>query len=54
MKFTSDVSLPKDDKTTMQGKKIRAGQLTVLRAQTNATYAAKEREGLKSMGSTPR
>ena len=30
MKFTSDVSLPKYDKTTIQGKKITAGQLTGL------------------------
>ena len=54
MKFTSDVSLPKDDKTTMQGKQITSGQLTGLRAQTNANYAAKERKRLKTMGSTPR
>ena len=46
MKFTSDVSLPKDDKTTMQGKQIIAGQLTGLWAQTNANYAAKERKML--------
>src|SRR4051812_40323218 len=26
--FTSDVSLPKDDKTAMRGKKITDGQLT--------------------------
>ena len=54
MKFTSNVSLPKDDKTTMQGKQITAGQLTGLLAQTNANYAAKERKRLKSMDSTPR
>ena len=53
-KFSSDISLPKDDKTAMQGKQITAGQLTGLRAQTNANYAAKERKRLKSMGSTPR
>ena len=41
MKFTSDVSLPKDDKTDMQGKQITPGQLTGLRAQTNANYATK-------------
>ena len=28
MMFTSDVSLPKDDKTTMLGEQITAGQLT--------------------------
>ena len=51
--FTSDVSIPKDDKTTKQGKQITAGQLKGLWAQTNANYAAKERKRLKSMGSTP-
>ena len=54
MMFTTDVSLPKDDKIAMRGKKITAGQLIGLRAQTNATYATKERKRLKSMGSTPR
>src|SRR3954469_25807485 len=54
MKFTSDVSLPKDDKIAMQGKQITAGQLTGLRTQTNANYATKERKRLKSMGSTPK
>ena len=28
MMFTSDVSLPKDDKTTMMGEQITVGQLT--------------------------
>ena len=42
MMFTSDVSLPKDDKTAMRGKQITTGQLTGLRAQTNANYAAKK------------
>ena len=54
MMFTSDVSLPKDDKTAMRGKQIIAGQLTGLWAQTNANYAAKESKRLKSMGGTPR
>ena len=45
MMFTSDVSLPKYDKTSMQGKQIIAGQLTGLRAQTNANYAAKKGRG---------
>ena len=48
MMFTSDVSLPKDDKTAMQGKQITAGQLTGLRAQTNANYAAKKGRGSKA------
>src|SRR3954468_10966157 len=48
MKFTSDVSLPKDDKTTMQGKQITDGQLTGLRAQPNANYATKKGRGLKA------
>ena len=54
MMFTSDVSLPKDDKMAMQGKQIIAGQLTRLWTQPNANYATKERKMLKSMGSTPR
>ena len=48
--FTSDVSLPKDDETTMQGKQITAGQLTGLRAQTNANYTAKKGTGSKAWG----
>ena len=46
--FTSDVSLPKDDKTTMQGKQITTGQLTGLWAQTNANYVAKKGRGSKA------
>ena len=38
----------------MQGEQITTGQLTGLRAQTNANYAAKERKRLESMGSMPR
>ena len=49
MMFTSDVSLPKDNKTAMRGKQTTAGQLTELRAQTNANYAAREVE-VQSMG----
>ena len=52
--FTSDVSLPKDDKKAMQGKQITAGQLTGLKTHRNANYATKERKRLKIMGSTPR
>src|SRR3954469_9995733 len=48
MKFTSDFSLPKDDKTPMQGKKTTAGQLTGLRAQPNANYATKKGRGSKA------
>ena len=40
--FTSDVSLPKDDKKAMQGKQITAGQLTWLKTHRNANYAAKK------------
>ena len=54
MMFTSDVSLPKDDKIAMRDKQITAGQLTGLCAQTNANYAIKKRKRLKSMGGTPR
>ena len=35
--FTSDVSLPKDDKTAMQGEQIITGQLTGLKTRHNAT-----------------
>ena len=54
MTFTSDVSLPKDDKKAMRGKQITARQLTGLKTHRNANYAAKESKRLKSMGSTPR
>ena len=48
MMFTSDVSLPKDDKKAMQGKQITAGQLTGLRAQPNANYATQKGRGPKA------
>src|ERR1041385_5899269 len=48
MMFPSHVSLPKDDKTAMQGKQITAGQLTGLRAQTNANYATNKGRGSKA------
>ena len=48
MMFTSDVSLPKDDKKAMQGKQIIVGQLTGLQAQTNANYTAKKGRGSKA------
>src|SRR3954469_6852628 len=48
MKFTSDVSLPKDDKTAMQGNQITVGQLTGLQAQPNANYATKKGRGSKA------
>ena len=51
--FTSDVSLPKDDKTVMQGQQILARQLTGLKTHCNAKYATKESKRLKSIGSTP-
>ena len=44
MKFTSDVSLPKDDKTTKLGEEITAGQLTILKMHRNANYATRELE----------
>ena len=53
MMFTSDVSLPKDDKTAKRGKQITAGKLIGLCAQTNANYAARKVE-VQSMGGTPR
>ena len=54
MMFTSDVSLPKDDKKAKRGKQIIAGQLIGLKTHRNTNYATKERKRLKSMGSTPR
>ena len=54
MTFTLDVSLPKDDKRSMRGKQITAGQLTGLKTHRDANYATKERKRLKSMGSMPR
>ena len=47
MTFTSDVSLPKDDKKAMQGKQITAGQLTGLKMHRNANYATKKEEAQK-------
>ena len=44
MMFTSDVSLPKDDKTTMLGEQITVGQLTGLKTHRNANYARRELE----------
>ena len=45
--FTSDVSLPKHDKTATQGKQITAGQLTGLKTHHNANYATKKGQGSK-------
>ena len=42
MKFTSDVSLPKDDKTAMQGELITAGKLAGLKMHRNANYATRK------------
>ena len=47
MKFTSDESLPKDDKTAMQGEQITAGQLTGLKTHRNANYATRKEEAQK-------
>ena len=42
MMFTTDVSIPKDDKKAMQGKQIKAGQLTGLKTHRNATMLQKK------------
>ena len=47
MMFTSDISLPKDDKKAMQGKQITAEQLTGSKMHRNANYAAKKGRGSK-------
>ena len=46
--FTSDVSLPKDDKISMRGKQMTAEELTRLCAQTNANYAKQKVRGSKA------
>ena len=46
--FTSDVSLPKDDKTAMRGKQIKVGKLKGLKMHHNAKYATKKGRGSKS------
>ena len=46
--FTSDVSLPKDDKTAMRGKEVTTGQLTGLKMHRNANYAIKKGRGSKA------
>ena len=43
MTFTSDVSLPKDDKKAMRGKKITTGQFTGLKTHRNANYPNKKK-----------
>ena len=48
MMFTSDVSLPKDDKIAMRGKQITAGKLTGLCVQTNANYAINKGRATKA------
>ena len=47
MKFTSDVSLPKDNKTAMQGEHITPGQLTGLKTHCNANYATRKEDAQK-------
>ena len=48
MTFTSDVSLPKDDKKAMRGKQIIVGQSTGLKMHRNANYATKKGRGSKA------
>src|SRR4051812_31429528 len=43
-KFTSDVSLPKDDKTAMRGEQITVGQLRGIRTHHNVNYARRKEE----------
>ena len=47
MKFTSDVSPPKDDKTTMRGEQIIVGQLSGLKTHRNANYATRKEDAQK-------
>src|ERR1041384_792636 len=48
MMFTSDVSLPKDDKRAMRGNQITVGKLTGLKTHRNANYATKKGRGSKA------
>ena len=45
--FTSDVSLPKDDKTALRGEHIIVGKLTGLKTHRNANYATRKLEAQK-------
>src|SRR4051812_4430261 len=47
MKFTSDISLPKNDKTTMRGEQITPGKFTGLKSHYNANYATRKEEAQK-------
>ena len=47
MKFTSDVSLQKYNKTTMRGEQIIARQLIGLKTHCNANYATRKKEAQK-------
>src|SRR3954469_22578543 len=51
--LTSDISLPKDDKTSMQGKQITTGRLTGLKTHRNANYATKKGRGSKAWAVRP-
>ena len=53
MKFTSDVSLPKDDKISMSGEQIIVGQLTGLKTHRNPNFSTRKLE-VQLYGSTPR
>ena len=48
MTFTSDVSLPKDDKKAKRGKQITAGQLTGLKRTAMLTMLQKKGRGSKA------
>src|ERR1043165_7303132 len=47
MKFISDVSLPKYNKTAMRGEQIKDVQLTGLKTHCNANYATRKEEAQK-------
>ena len=46
--FTSDVSLPKDDKTAMRGEQITEGQLTDYERTAMLTMLQKKGRGSKA------
>ena len=52
--FTSDVSLPKDDKSASEVKKSKLGNWQDYKRTAMLTMLQKKGKGSKAMGSTPR
>ena len=54
MKFNSDVSLPKDDKSASEVNKSQLGNSQDYKRTAMLTMLQKKGRGSKAMGSTPR